>query len=64
VFGSSGNAYGTPGFGGSFGFADPETGIGFGYVMNKLGFHLYSDPRELALRQAVFRDVLGVRPQA
>jgi CubicO group peptidase (beta-lactamase class C family) len=63
VFGSSGNAYGTPGFGGSFGFADPDTGIGFGYVMNKLGFHLYSDPRELALRQAVFRDVLGVRPQ-
>ena len=64
VFGSSGNAYGTSGFGGSFGFADPDTGIGFGYVMNKLGFHLYSDPRELALRQAVFRDVLGVRPQA
>jgi CubicO group peptidase (beta-lactamase class C family) len=64
VFGSSGNAYGTNGFGGSFGFADPETGIGFGYVMNKLGFHLYSDPRELALRQAVFRDVLRVRPQA
>jgi CubicO group peptidase (beta-lactamase class C family) len=64
VFGSSGNAYGTPGFGGSFGFADPDTGIGFGYVMNKLGFHLYSDPRELALRQAVFRDVLGVRPQS
>jgi len=64
VFGSSGNAYGTPGFGGSFGFADPDTGVGFAYVMNKLGFHLWSDPRELALRQAVFRDVLGVRPQA
>jgi CubicO group peptidase (beta-lactamase class C family) len=64
VFGSSGNAFGTSGFGGSFGFADPDTGIGFGYVMNKLGFHLYSDPRELALRQALFRDVLGARPQA
>ncbi|WP_319436618.1 serine hydrolase domain-containing protein [Mycobacterium sp. RTGN5] len=63
-FGSSDNAFGTPGFGGSFGFADPDTGVGFGYVMNKLGFHLYSDPRELALRQAVFRDVLGVRPQS
>lgn len=63
VFGSSDKAFGTPGFGGSFGFADPETGIGFAYVMNRLGFHLCSDPRELALRQAVFRDVLGARTQ-
>jgi len=64
VFGSSDKAFGTPGFGGSFGFADPDTGIGFGYVMNRLGFHLVSDPRELAVRQSLFRDVLGVRPQA
>lgn len=62
-FGSSDNAFGTPGLGGSFGFADPDTGIGFGYVMNRLGFHLWSDPRELPLRQALFRDVLRVRPQ-
>jgi CubicO group peptidase (beta-lactamase class C family) len=64
VFGSSDKAFGWPGAGGSFGFADPDTGIGFGYVMNKLGFHMYGDPRELALRHALFRDVLGVRPQA
>jgi len=63
VFGSSDKAFGTPGFGGSFGFADPDTGVGFGYVMNRLGFHLCSDPRELAVRQALFRDVLGARPQ-
>jgi CubicO group peptidase (beta-lactamase class C family) len=63
VFGSSGKAFGTPGFGGSFGFADPDTGVGFAYVMNRLGFHLCSDPRELAVRQALFRDVLGARPQ-
>ncbi|MEB4209896.1 serine hydrolase domain-containing protein [Mycobacterium sp. 94-17] len=63
-FGSSDKAFGTPGFGGSFGCADPDTGIGFAYVMNRLGFHLWSDPRELALRQALFRDVLGVRPQS
>jgi CubicO group peptidase (beta-lactamase class C family) len=63
VFGSSNKAFGTPGFGGSFGFADPDTGIGFAYVMNRLGFHLCSDPRELAVRQAVFHDVLGARPQ-
>lgn len=53
----------TPGVGGSFGFADPDTGIGYGYVMNKLGFHLVSDPRELALRHALFHGVLGARPQ-
>jgi CubicO group peptidase (beta-lactamase class C family) len=64
LFGSSEKAFGTPGLGGSFGFADPDTGIGFGYVMNRMGFHLCSDPRELALRQALFRDVLGARPQA
>lgn len=64
VFGSSDRAFGTPGFGGSFGCADPDTGIGFAYVMNRLGFHLWSDPRELALRQALFRDVLGVRSQS
>jgi CubicO group peptidase (beta-lactamase class C family) len=64
MFGSSDKAFGTPGFGGSFGFADPDTGIGFGYVMNRLGFHLCSDPRELAVRQALFRDVLGGRPQS
>jgi CubicO group peptidase (beta-lactamase class C family) len=64
VFGSTGKAFGWPGLGGSFGFADPDTGVGFGYVMNRLGYHPFSDPRELALRQAVFRDVLGARPQA
>lgn len=63
VFGSSDKAFGWPGAGGSFGFADPDTGTGYGYVMNKMGFHLFSDPRELALRQALFRDVLGVRTQ-
>jgi CubicO group peptidase (beta-lactamase class C family) len=63
LFGSSINAFGTPGAGGSFGFADPDTGIGYGYVMNKMGFHLVSDPRELALRQALFRDALGTRTQ-
>jgi CubicO group peptidase (beta-lactamase class C family) len=63
VFGSSDNAFGTPGAGGSFGFADPDTGVGFGYVMNRLGFHLVSDPRELALRNALFHDILGTRRQ-
>jgi CubicO group peptidase (beta-lactamase class C family) len=63
VFGSSGRAFGWPGAGASFGFAGPDTGVGFGYVMNRMGFHMFSDPRELSLRQALFRDVLGVRTQ-
>jgi CubicO group peptidase (beta-lactamase class C family) len=63
VFGSSGNAFGTPGAGGSFAFADPETGVGFAYVMNRMGMYQVSDPRELALRQALFRDVLRARTQ-
>jgi CubicO group peptidase (beta-lactamase class C family) len=63
VFGSTDRAFGWPGAGGSFGFADPDTGIGFGYVMNRMGYYIYSDPRELNLRQALFRDVLGARTQ-
>lgn len=62
-FGSSDRAFGTPGAGGSFGFADPDTRVGFAYAMNKAGFHLYNDPRELALRQAVFHDILGATSQ-
>jgi CubicO group peptidase (beta-lactamase class C family) len=62
AFGSSDKAFGTPGLGGSFGFADPDTGIGYAYAMNKLGFHPI-DPRESALRKALFEDVLRARPQ-
>ena len=38
VFGSSPRAFGAPGAGGSFGFADPDARLGYAYVMNKLDF--------------------------
>ncbi len=53
-FGSDGRAYGTTGMGGSFGFADPTTGFGFAYVMNRLGMSIMSDIRCRKLYRAVF----------
>jgi CubicO group peptidase (beta-lactamase class C family) len=49
-------SFGSPGTGGSFGFADPQAGIGYGYVLNGMGWHL-EDPRELALRTAMYRSI-------
>lgn len=55
---ASPSAFGTPGSGGSLAFADPETGVGYAYVMNRMGFEIGgADPRELALRQALQRSM-------
>jgi CubicO group peptidase (beta-lactamase class C family) len=51
-FGHAG-AFGAPGAGGSMGFADPEVGIGYGYVTNRMGASLHGDPRDVALRSAI-----------
>jgi CubicO group peptidase (beta-lactamase class C family) len=56
-FGSSQRAFGTPGAGGSFGFADPDTRLGFAYVMNNMDYYMFDDPREKALRDAVHRSI-------
>ena len=62
AFGSSSRAFGTPGAGGSFGFADPDAGLGYAYVMNKLDFYLFDDPREKPLRDAVHRAIARLTP--
>ncbi|MCU1643714.1 MAG: Beta-lactamase protein [Nocardia sp.] len=54
-FGADARAYGTTGYGGSFGFADPATGLGFGYTMNRLGMAVLDDARARNLRQALRR---------
>jgi CubicO group peptidase (beta-lactamase class C family) len=53
TFGSE-SSFGHPGSGGSLGFADPKGGIGYGYVTNQMGTALTGDPRDLALRNAVY----------
>jgi len=63
-FGSSRHAFGFPGAGGSFAFADPDAHLGYAYVMNKLDFWLIDDPREKHLRDAVYRAVARLNAQS
>lgn len=52
-FGSEG-AFGALGAGGAIGFADPKAGIGYAYVTSQMGTEFRGDPRDLALRNAVY----------
>ena len=56
IFGSA-KSFGSPGAGGAMGFADPQTGIGYAYVTNRMGTRLSGDPREVALRDALYRAI-------
>lgn len=51
-------SFGHPGRGGSLGFADPESGVAFGYVTNGFRRTVTADPRAQALIRAV-RKALG-----
>ncbi len=51
-------SYGGPGAGGSLGFADPDADIGYAYVTNRMGTALNGDPRDVALRDALY-DAVG-----
>jgi CubicO group peptidase (beta-lactamase class C family) len=59
-FGVNHRAYGSFGAGGSGAFADPEKQVAFAYVMNKMGTHIANDPRELALRKAVYECIFDL----
>jgi CubicO group peptidase (beta-lactamase class C family) len=54
-FGTSHRAFGCPGAGGSFAMGDPDEELAFAYVTNKMGFQLFDDPREKAVRDACYR---------
>ncbi|OFX90173.1 MAG: hypothetical protein A2W99_17400 [Bacteroidetes bacterium GWF2_33_16] len=54
-YGTNFSSFGTPGAGGSFGFADPEKQIGYAYIMTKMGVSLINDPREVALRNTLYK---------
>jgi CubicO group peptidase (beta-lactamase class C family) len=47
-------SFGSPGSGGSLGFADPDAGVGYGYVTSQMGTALTGDPRDIALRNALY----------
>jgi len=60
VAGCGEDCFGHPGAGGSLGFADPEAGVGFGYVMNQMRLGVEPDPRAAAIVAALY-DCLGAR---
>jgi CubicO group peptidase (beta-lactamase class C family) len=54
-------SFGSPGAGGAMGFADPDAGLGYAYVTNRMGTQLSGDPRDVALRKAIY-DAIPARP--
>ena len=58
TFGPSLRAFGHPGAGGSLGFADPDSGLGFAYVMNQMAPGVLPNPRCTRLVDALY----GIEP--
>jgi CubicO group peptidase (beta-lactamase class C family) len=61
--GGSESGFGHFGYGGSVGFADPETGVGFGYLMNRPGKRFHT-PRANALVDALNQSLGRTGPVA
>lgn len=53
-FGSSSHSFGAPGAGGAMGFADPDARLGYAYVTSRMGTTFSGDPRDMALRAALY----------
>jgi CubicO group peptidase (beta-lactamase class C family) len=47
-------SFGSPGTGGALGFADPDAGLGYAYVTSRMGTTFTGDPRDVALRSAIY----------
>ena len=47
-------SFGAPGSGGSLGFVDPKADVAYAYVTSQMGTALTGDPRDLALRNALY----------
>ena len=58
-FGPNPAAFGHDGFGGSAVGGDPEAGVAFAYVMNRMGMNLADDPRKMAIIDGVYRSLQG-----
>ena len=54
LYGPNDEAFGHSGWGGSFGMADPKTGLAVAYVMNQMGPDLAGDARANALVAAAY----------
>jgi CubicO group peptidase (beta-lactamase class C family) len=54
-------SFGHAGAGGSLGWADPDAGLAFGYVMNRMDMGLAGDSRSFTLINACYDAVKGVR---
>ncbi|MEM6911846.1 MAG: serine hydrolase domain-containing protein [Verrucomicrobiota bacterium] len=54
TFGPSTSAFGHPGAGGSLGFADPENGLAYAYVMNQMEFGILPGQKSNAMVRALY----------
>lgn len=57
AWGPDSQTFGHSGWGGSFGCANITSGIGIGYVMNRMGGRIARDPRAVLLCNAIFSSV-------
>lgn len=54
LFGPSPRAFGQPGAGGSHAFSDPDAGLGFAYVMNRMESGVLPNEKSLGLVRALY----------